>query len=353
MGISSQGGTFVLLNKGLKPLAPAVTWLDNRAAAISKSLASGKSADYFYKKTGHFLSGWAPPSVCRWFWEKEPLMSKKVCRISFVADYLNNKLTDRFFIDPTSAQMSCLYNIGEGVWDKEILKMSCVGEKSLPVVLPSNFAGGAISRKAAGLLNLMPGTPVVAGAHDQYCASLGAGASKPGDCLLSCGTAWVLLITTDNLVFLPAKGWMPGRHVQGGRFGLMSSIGNAGAVLDWVRSNIKIKRTEGEIKTDVEVIPDFSLKKGEIKNIGLSTRGEEIYYAAMKALVLKVKKRIGEVEGKKAVNRLFMVGGATKEKVLPGMIERITGRELIMPEIAEAAGRGAAMLALDGKTACI
>ena len=347
IGISSQGGTFALLGGDLKPLAPAITWLDNRGASMAKKMSSEKSRNYFYSRTGHEIKGWSPPAVCRWFRKNEPAAAAETGRISFVADYLNYRLTDTFFIDPTSAQMSCLYNIRKNAWDKEILKAARIGEASLPLLLASNSTGGKTTKKSAGLLNIREGTPVVAGGHDQYCASLGADAGKKGDCLLSCGTSWVLLLTADRLVFIPGSGWTPGRYIQENRFGLMAAIGNAGIILEWMRNNIRIGKKRGDIKTGVVVIPDFSIQKGTIKNISLATGGNEIYYAAMESLIMKIKKRLDEVESVSPVKRLFMVGGATKERFLPEMVEKITGKELVMPEVTEAAGRGAALLALN------
>ena len=347
IGISSQGGTFVPLKKDLSPLMPAVTWLDNRGESAAKTMSEGKKSDYFYNKTGHDLKGWSPPAVWKWIQVEEPSVPKNLGRISFVADYLNYKLTGSFFIDPTSAQMSCFYNIVLNTWDKDILEMSGISGEHMPVVLKSNSCGGCTNRISSAHLNILQGTPVVAGGHDQYCACLGAGAHHKSDCLLSCGTAWVLLITTDELFFMPDKELTPGRHLIDNHFGLMASIGNAGIILEWMRNNIKVQQVEQEPKSDVVVIPEFSRGKGEIKNISLSTKGSEIYYATKESLVLKIKQRLDEVENKSPVNRLVMVGGAVKEQFLVGMMEKITEKQIVLPDLKEASGRGAALLALN------
>ncbi|HNS33263.1 MAG TPA: FGGY-family carbohydrate kinase, partial [bacterium] len=229
----------------------------------------------------------------------------------------------------------------------DIMKIAGLGEENLPDLLGSSSMGGTTTRKASEHLHVQQGTPVVSGGHDQYCASLGVGARKKGDCMLSCGTAWVLLITGDRLVFLPGKGWTPGRYAAEGMFGLMASIGNAGIILEWMRNNIKIDRTADSMETKVVVVPDFSKGKGTVRNISLSTTGTEIYRAAMEALILRLKERLDEVENENPVKRLFMVGGATKEPFLPEMVRKITCKDLLMPDISEAAGKGAALLAIN------
>jgi len=346
IGISSQGGTFVPLDGKMKPLRPGITWLDNRASSISEKSNRTYGKDYFFDRTGHYLSGWSPPSVCLWLKETEPPVSSNMRHLSFVADYLNFKLTGRFFLDATSAGMTCFYNIVKGCWDEEILRMAGLSEDMMPVLLPADSAGGSVTEEAAKILDVPAEIPVVAGGHDQYCALLGVGAVNKGDCLLSCGTAWALVVMTDKPVFIPESGWYPGRHLRENSYGLMASIGNGGVVLDWVRKNIKIRGVSEECNTGIKVIPDLMEEKGVIANISLATTGGDIYYAAMKSLAMTVKDRIGRLNDRIEVKRLLMAGGGTREKGLPEMIEKETGVQVILPDITEAAGRGAALLAI-------
>jgi sugar (pentulose or hexulose) kinase len=348
ISISSQGGTFVVLGKNLEPLINGITWLDNRGKSISEYLVRKYGKEYFFRKTGLYLGGWSPPSCWLWLQKKFPSIISKTERLSFVADYLNFKLTGKFFLDPTSAQMTCFYNIVEGQWDKDILEIVSLNEKKLPEIIPSFSIGGKITKEASKILDIPEGIPVFAGGHDQYCAALGAGAIHKGDCLLSCGTAWVLLITTEKPLFISDSGWFPGRHLIDGYFGLMSAISNGGAILDWIRKNLKIKK--GIIKDEkVEIIPKFSENKGVIKNISFSTTGYDIFNAAKKSLAKEVKKRFEKINKEIEIKRIFMVGGGTKEANLSEMIEKYTGIKVILPDLIEAAGKGAALIAIKSK----
>jgi sugar (pentulose or hexulose) kinase len=243
--------------------------------------------------------------------------------------------------------MSCFYNIVKGCWDEKILALAGINVRSLPVVIPSDCVGGRVTEKAAGELDVTAGIPVVAGGHDQYCASLGAGAVNRGDCLLSCGTAWALLVITDKPFFIPESRWVPGRYLREKKYGLMAAIGNGGVILDWVKKNIrtgdfsKIKKESG-----IRFVPDFMEEKGAISNISLATTGSEIYYAAMRSLALTVKSRLEILQDRIEVNQLLMVGGGTRERLLPPLVEKETGIRVVMPDVSEAAGRGAALLYL-------
>ncbi|HNS32791.1 MAG TPA: FGGY family carbohydrate kinase, partial [bacterium] len=93
IGISSQGGTFVPLGKDSVPLRPGITWLDNRGESEAERISKGRDSDFFYSKTGHYMRGWSPPAVIKWLAEKEASVIRDMKRISFVADYLNYRLT--------------------------------------------------------------------------------------------------------------------------------------------------------------------------------------------------------------------------------------------------------------------
>ncbi|MFH0796659.1 MAG: FGGY family carbohydrate kinase [Candidatus Omnitrophota bacterium] len=364
---SSQGGTFVALDKGLKPLGPGITWLDNRAESIAKGLDSKYGKDFFFRKTGHYLEGWCPTAVILWLQKNEPVPFHRIRRISFVADYLNQKLTGRFFIDQTAAGMTSFFNINSGDWDKELLDIVRMKKETLPELIPAGSIGGKLNREAANILNLKEGIPVISGGHDQYCASLGAGAVGPGDCLISCGTAWALLVCTKKPVFKTNSFWSPGRHLKKDYFGLMRAMGDGGVVLDWLKKNlrfsmdsrllhagmterkyagIRVPLSIGLERATLKVEPYFSRGKGTIRNLSLASKPEEIYLAALKALVNEVNAYLEQIRNELVIKKLFLVGGGAKEPLLAPMLSEFTKLKVSVPEVTEAAAKGAALLAL-------
>ena len=69
------------------------------------------------------------------------------------------------------------------------------------------------------------GMAVVNGAHDQYCAAVGAGVTRPGRVLLSCGTAWVVLAVPQNREAGLCSGMAVSPHAIAGRWGAIRSLG--------------------------------------------------------------------------------------------------------------------------------
>lgn len=343
--ITTQGATFVPLDKNLKPLTDAFTWLDNRAVEIAKNLKEKYGDDFFYKKTGLCIDSWLPISIILYLKEKNPEIYKNIKRISFISDYLNFKLTGEFFIDKTNAQMSSFYNIVKDRWDEQICEIAGINKSMLPEIVPSGETGGKLKREIAKLLEIKEGIPVISGGHDQYCACYGAGVREKGDCLLSTGTAFALLVLTDNLFFCPERKWRPGRYLFENKYGLMGPIANGCVVFDWIIKNFKKFKIKKIKDTKVEFIPYFSEGKGEIKNLSLSTKPEEIYYSAVRGIVYEIKKFLNIIEDKIEVERFFLTGGGTRIEFLPQLIKEITGKEVIIPEIKECAAKGAFLLA--------
>ncbi|HXK44552.1 MAG TPA: FGGY-family carbohydrate kinase, partial [bacterium] len=230
---SFQGGTFVLLDKHLLPLRPAITWLDNRGRDISKNFVARFGRKFFYNKTGFVPGGWSCVALIRWLKENEPDVFNKVARISFVADYINYFLTGNFVLDHTNAAITTLYNIKKRQWDDEIIGLAGINKNMLPEIVDAPNIIGKLKKSFAEDTGLKEGISVLAGGHDQYCASLGAGAAEKGKILVSCGTAWVLLAATRDIVFDRLMQFAPGPHVVPGIHGLMAALSNGGIVYAW------------------------------------------------------------------------------------------------------------------------
>ncbi|MGC8805173.1 MAG: xylulokinase, partial [Candidatus Ratteibacteria bacterium] len=276
---SFQGGTFVLLDQHLSPLRPAITWLDNRARDIAKNFVSKFGKKFFYNKTGYVPGGWSCITLLRWLKENEPDVFNKTARISFVADYINYFLTGNFVLDHTNAAITTLYNIKKRCWDDDLIELAGINKRMLPEIVDATSVIGKLRKSFARRSELKEGIVVLAGGHDQYCASLGAGAAKIGKILVSCGTAWVLLITTQDIVFDRLMQFAPGPHVVPGVYGLMAALSNGGVIYAWGKNILRKHQVYFNKPSDVIVLPDFNAARGAICNLSLSTKPLKILQA--------------------------------------------------------------------------
>jgi xylulokinase len=373
LSLSTQGGTTIPVDALGRPLRPAISWLDARGEAEGREIAELLGQEAIYRATGFQASAHLPLVHILWLRRHEPSTYAGASRYLFVNDWAIFRLTGRFRMDPSNAALTMLYNVEQGCWDESLCRAAGVQPDQLSPVEDSGQPVGTLLPEVAKSAGLTPDVLVVNGGHDQYCAALGAGVISPGDVLLSCGTAWVLVAVTDCLLWDPERIFAPARHVVSGRWGLLSSLPAAGASMDWLISNLLVG--PGESKPGYELI-DSHLKDPEPGARGLlclplfagieaATRDSRVWgtftgltlahsrwdlvQSLMEGVALELRWVLEKLGALGCQPRcLRMVGGAARSGVWPQITADATGMPLLLPDVTEAAARGAAMLAAIG-----
>ena len=261
-----------------------------------------------------------------------------------------------------------LYNLKLGDWDDELLQIAGISREKLSEIKDSGSPIGKLTSSAAKALNLSQDIVVCSGGHDQYCASLGSGAFDNGNCLVSCGTAWVLLFSLDRAIFDAKSSIIPGRHVIKNKWGAMAAISSGGVVMEWFKNNF-IDKDETDIydlynkkakdipagSNNLLFFPHFigstaptyqPNAKGAVIGLTLSHTKYDIFKSIMEGLGFEVLWNIEVVkELGVSIKKVKMIGGATKSNLWPQIIADVTGERIFVPSVTEAACLGAAILA--------
>ena len=235
LAISAQGGTLVGVDAHLQPLGPSRSWLDRRATNSAETFARVFGADDFYRRTGWPI---APNNTAAQLLDlasSEPELFAAAACFCDTASFINGWLTGTPTIDANIAGITQLLNVASNSYDQQILEVIGVTRERLPAIALPGEAIGSLREPAAAALGLPPGVVVGAGAHDQYCAALGAGAINEGDILLSTGTAWVLLAAASGPYRDPEGRIGSGRHPIDGLWGHFGEVSNGGVSIDWAR----------------------------------------------------------------------------------------------------------------------
>jgi sugar (pentulose or hexulose) kinase len=366
MGLSAQGGALVLLDGNFKPLANAVSWLDTRARETVDLLREKIGVDELYRASGwpimHSLSF---PTIV-WFREKRPELFRKTRYFASTVDYMNYLLTGRFVIDPTNLALTLFLDLDKYDFSERALEIAGIRRESVPEVVPSGRIVGKLRTDVAELLGLSKDLLVVSGAHDQYCANIGAGAVKVGDCVLSCGTAWVLLATCDRLFFndksLIAHGVsqsvFPGPHPIEGRYGLMTSVPFGGNSLKWFRDVLRPGEDYERLNEDAAgapagseglfFLPIASSAGGRGAFLGIDGVHTLKHFtrAVYEGIVYLNRRHLDLIrETGVDVLNLVMIGGGAKSPVWTKIVADVCAVPVYIPEVKEAACAGAAALA--------
>lgn len=366
LSLSTQGGALVLLDGDFTPLGPAISWLDSRAKETEHLLIERISPERLYKICGWpVVSGLNFPTIF-WLRKRMPDLYKKVRYFASTVDYINCLLSGRFAIDPTNLALTMFLDLEKRDVSDEILGIAGIPRSSLPEVVPSGRIIGRLRRDVAEKLGLTRDVVVISGAHDQYCANIGAGAIEVGDCVLSSGTAWALLATCDRLYFneqTVSAGRIvhtvfPGLHPIEGKYGLMTSVPFGGNSLKWFRDVVRPSSPFKNLDKDAALIPPgaggllflpvASTSSGRGAFIGIDGvhTVSHLTRAIMEGVAYANRRHIEIINASGLkIKNLVMIGGGTKSELWPRIVADVSGVPVFIPGIKEAACAGAAILA--------
>ena len=374
LSLSTQGGTTIPVDEAGNPIRNAISWMDRRGEMIADELECILDPEAVYHFSGWRFSGELPLGHVAWLRRYEPVHYEATRYFLQVNDFLIHRLTGELYQDPSNAGITQLYNILEDKWDERALAAVGITQEQLSPIAPSGQAIGPLTADAAGQMGLSTETWVMNGAHDQYAAALGAGVIEPGQVLLSCGTAWVLLVTTAEPTWGTGAGAMSvSRHAVPGRWGALRSMGGVGTTVEWYVDTILAphagfsEEERGEafeiMNQELPQVPIgarglfcFPLggghtsqemgRRGTLWGLTASHSKYDIGRAVLEGIAFELRWLIELVQSEQIpIHSLVTVGGASQSSCWPQIIADVTGLPVTVPAIQEAGARGAALLA--------
>ena len=368
IGITNQRETTIVWDRATgQPVYNAIVWQDRRTAAICDRLRARKLDRVIRKKTGLVVDAYFSATKVQWILEnvKGAKARAKAGELAFgtVDSWLVWHLTGGkvHATDATNASRTMLYDIVNGDWDDELLKIFGVHPSMLPAVRSSS--------EVYGHTNLV-GDPIpIAGiAGDQQAALFGQACTKPGMAKNTYGTGCFMLMNTGtkpirsrkNLVTTIA--WRIGNRTE---YALEGSIFVAGAVVQWLRDGLQFFRSAPEIEalaatvptTDgVYLVPAFTglgaphwdqYARGAIVGLTRGSTRAHLARAALEGIALQTVDvlKAMESDAKIRLKELRVDGGASANDLLMQMQADLLNVPVVRPKVAETTALGAAYLA--------
>ncbi len=369
VSISAQGGTTVAVDGMGKPVRDAISWLDRRAYKEAVELCEKKEKDYYYLNTGWRLNDGYNLAQIKWMKLHEPDNFDRTDKFLSPLSYLNLRLTGNAVTDYTNEAITNLENIHTWTWDKTVYEELGLRKNQLPRIRPAGEVIGTLTKESAEIMGLSEKTLVINGGYDQYCAALGLGAVNQGDLMLSTGTAWVLMAITDCMKFDTKSCISPCQHIMPGKYGVMASLETGGISLDWFKNKVMSDREYAEgyesLNRGIEKVnpgadgvlfyPHFAgttcpywskSSKGAFLGLTLYHDRYHMARAVMEGVVYEMCTILDAYERAGIeVKKIRLAGGASKSSVWPQMIADITQIPVMIFENADAAARGAGIIA--------
>ncbi len=368
LSLSTQGASSLLVDENFAPLTPALTWMDTRAAGELPGITAELDAAAIYR-----ASGWRPlasldMAKARWLAAHEPELVRRARMFVSTMEYAVHFLCGEAAVDPTNAAIRQLMDIRSRASDPRLLSCARLDAGKLPPILPCGSELGRLTAGAAAELGLPRTVRVFMGAHDQYCGALGASILRPGELLLSTGTAWVILAVSGQAVYSDSY-ISPGPHVLPGLYGALASLPAAGAALDWLRGRV----TGGEYgEIDAEAARRLDAPRPDVQNalyflpylardsfpplpagagaafIGLDMGSDrhDMALACMEGAVFQLRRALDEFRACGiGVEDVHVTGGATVSPVWMRILSANLGARLRRTRVKDAPCVGAACIA--------
>lgn len=231
LGLSGQMLAALILGADLRPLRPAILWNDQRALAECAVLLD-RCPDIGLRTNGTPDPGITAPKLM-WLARHEPEAFGRARMLMLTKDYVRLALTGEVASDPTDAGGTQLLDCRSGQWDPALCNLVGWDPAHLPPLLNAWEAAGGLRRDLAARWGLRAGLPVACGAGDNMGSTLGAGAARPGDAVLTIGTSGVSCIVDSQFHPGPSRAILTSAHAAPDTFLSMGVVMSATAALDW------------------------------------------------------------------------------------------------------------------------
>lgn len=235
VGFSGHMNGAVLVDEEGIPLHPALIHADIRASEPCERLRQRIGEADYYAITGNRLAPFYSLPKLMWLAERQPETMARARWLLQAKDYCVGRMTRKWGVtDPSDASLTGIYDVHRLCWSEAVVEASGIPKRLLPEVVPSTTVVGHVCAESARATGLPEGLPVVMGAGDGACATVGAGAVEVGDSYTYIGgTAWTSCLragfTPDARMRLTTL--MSAQQERWVQFGTVQSAGSA---WDWL-----------------------------------------------------------------------------------------------------------------------
>jgi len=372
-GITNQRETTVVWERATgRPIANAIVWQDTRTAGFMNQLAADGGQDRFREVVGLPTNPYFSGSKIRWLLDNVPGAREKaengeLC-FGTIDTWLIWNLTGGpdggvHVTDVSNASRTFLMNLHTLEWDDEMLEIIGVPRAMLPEIKASSEVYGFIR------IPELKGIPVSGNLGDQQAALFGQTCYTAGEAKNTYGTGCFLLMNTGIKPIQSKNGLLTTLAYKIGRqpahYALEGSIAITGALVQWMRDNLKMIETSPEIEDLAKTVEDSggiyfvpafsglfapywrSDARGAIVGLTRYINSGHLARAVLEATAYQT------VEVLEAMNKdsgvpltaLKVDGGMVHNQTLMQFQSDILGVPVIRPKVAETTALGAAYAA--------
>lgn len=373
VGIDGQSWSAIPVDKEGNVLANTPIWMDTRSDEICQELDAKIGAHNIFELCGNPLQpSYTSPKIL-WYKKHMPNVYNNAYKVLQSNSYIALKLSGEMTQELSQGYGLHCFNMRTGQWDETMCKEMGIRPDLLPDIYPSHAVVGKVTEKAARECGLKVGTPVVAGALDAACGTLGAGVIHPGETQEQGGQAGGMSICTDT--YKADERLILSYHAIPGHWLLQGGTVGGGGVMRWLeREFADYEREEGKRtgRSSLELFNDIAQKvapgcdgtiflpymagerspiwnpnaKGVFYGLDYSKTKGHMIRAGMEGVALALKHNLEVAKEAGAdVSVLRSMGGSANSLLWTQIKSDVTGKPIIVPSSDTATTLGAVILA--------
>jgi glycerol kinase len=370
IGITNQRETAIVWDRATgEPVYPAIVWQDRRTAAHCKALEESGADEMIAAKTGLVIDPYFSGTKIAWILDNVAGARERAERGEFALGTVDSWLIwcltggRRHVTDVTNASRTLLYNVVKGEWDAELLRLLRVPESMLPTVVWSSERVAEV-----GTSPELGGIPIAGIAGDQQAALFGQLCWNAGEAKNTYGTGCFLLQNIGTKFVRSRHRLITTIAASAAKrleYALEGSIFIGGAVVQWLRDNMKMIGASADVEALAASVPDAggvvfvpafvglgaphwdAHAAGMLIGLRRDTTPGHIARAALEAIAFQVADVLEAVRSETGAPpaALRVDGGAAVNDLLMQVQADILGVPVVRPQVTETTALGAAYLA--------
>ncbi len=377
VGVTNQRETTIVWNpKTGEPYYNAIVWQDTRTADICNALAADGGQDRFRPKVGLPLATYFSGPKIKWILDNVPGVREAAEKGEAVFGNIDTWVIwwitggpngGAHVTDVSNASRTMLMNLETLDWDQEILDIMGIPRQMLPEIRPSSDTKIYGYTPVDGPFG--DKIPVCGDLGDQQAALVGQTCFSPGEAKNTYGTGCFMLMNTgtkpvpSNSGLLTTLGYK--FNDEPAVYCLEGSIAITGALVQWLRDNLKMIEKSSDIEPlartvedngGIYFVPAFSGlfapywrsdARGVIVGLTRYINRGHIARAALEATAYQTREVLDAMFKDSGVQlkALKVDGGMVFNELLMQFQADILGVPVVRPTVAETTALGAAYAA--------
>ena len=376
IGITNQRETTVVWNpKTGRPLYNAIVWQDTRTDRIVNALDAASTA-LVKTKAGLPPATYFSAGKLQWILDNvdgaRDAASRGEAIFGNIDTWVIWNLTGgrdggAHVTDVTNASRTMLMDLRTLQWDEDLLKVFRIPRQMLPAIRPSSDADPYGLTRRSGPMG--GEVPVCGDLGDQQAATVGQVCVTPGEAKNTYGTGNFMLLNTGREVVPSKAGLLTTVCYQMGDapaiYALEGSIAVTGSAVQWLRDQLGIIGTAGEVEALAASVPDTggiyfvpafsglfapywrSDARGAVVGLSRFNTKAHLARATLEAICFQTRAVLDAMVKDSGVRLevLKVDGGATVNNTLMQMQADILGVPVVRPVVSETTALGAAYAA--------